>query len=46
LVHAGQAPPAAVKEIKLGTAHPGTIYAVTVAVKTNGGDRTAVTERR
>ena len=33
LVHAGQAPPAAVKEIKLGTAKPGTIYAVTVAVK-------------
>lgn len=33
LVHAGQAAPAAVKEIKLGTAKPGTMYAVTVAVK-------------
>ena len=32
-VEANQAPPAAVKEIKLGTAKPGTMYALTVAVK-------------
>ena len=32
-VEANQAPPAAVKEIKLGTARPGTMYALTVAVK-------------
>src|SRR3984957_19958979 len=32
-VQANQAPPANVKEIKLGTAKPGTMYALTVAVK-------------
>ncbi|HXP11430.1 MAG TPA: HEAT repeat domain-containing protein, partial [Acidobacteriaceae bacterium] len=32
-VQANQAPPAAVKEIKLATAKPGTMYALTVAVK-------------
>jgi hypothetical protein len=32
-VQANQAPPATVKEIKLGTAKPGTMYALTVAVK-------------
>jgi HEAT repeat protein len=32
-VHADQAPPPAVKEIKLGAAKPGTLYAMTLAVK-------------
>ena len=32
-VHANQAPPPTVKEIKLGTARPGTLYAFTLAVK-------------
>ena len=32
-VHAGQTPPPVVKEIKLGSARPGTMYALTVAVK-------------
>src|ERR1700733_12331604 len=32
-VQANQAPPATVKDIKLGTAKPGTMYALTVAVK-------------
>ena len=32
-VHANQAPPPKVKEIKLGTARPGTLYAFTLAVK-------------
>ncbi len=32
-VHADQAPPPIVKEIKLGTARPGTLYAFTLAVK-------------
>ena len=32
-VHAGQTPPPIVKEIKLGSARPGTMYALTVAVK-------------
>ena len=33
LVHADQTPPPIVKEIKLGSARPGTMYALTVAVK-------------
>jgi HEAT repeat protein len=32
-VHADQAPPPAIKDIKLGTAKPGTLYAMTLAVK-------------
>jgi hypothetical protein len=32
-VHANQSPPPTVKEIKLGTARPGTMYAFTLAVK-------------
>ena len=32
-VHADQTPPPTVKEIKLGTARPGTLYAFTLAVK-------------
>ncbi len=32
-VHADQAPPPTVKDIKLGTARPGTLYAFTLAVK-------------
>ena len=32
-VNAGQTPPPVVKEIKLGSARPGTMYALTVAVK-------------
>ena len=32
-VHANQAPPPAVKDIKLGAAKPGTLYAMTLAVK-------------
>ena len=32
-VHAGQTPPPVLKEIKLGSARPGTMYALTVAVK-------------
>src|SRR5580658_10233495 len=32
-VHANQAPPPTVKEIKLGTARPGTLYSFTLAVK-------------
>ena len=32
-VHADQAPPPAVKDIKLGTAKPGSLYALTLAVK-------------
>ena len=32
-VHADQTPPPTVKEIKLGAARPGTLYALTLAVK-------------